>query len=264
MHGDIDGDGVRSPREILRILYVDTLGRFWGDDFQPWADIRRNPNECELLGITCVNGQIARIDLSNAELCSNGIKNTLGSGPAAYCKGLPSEIGELTGLEVLQLTKRQFLRGTIPSQLGRLTLIRVCFYLLWPCFSGCTLRLKCVSFFLSMMTQMLDLTSTAMTGTLPSELGNLSNLKRLLLAHSQFGGTVPPEIFALKSLEKFHLTNNAFNGTLSSQMGNLKNVKELMVRVLVSEVMHVISVSKVGSISCLDSPMTDITKQILG
>jgi hypothetical protein len=89
-----------------------------------------------------------------------------------------------------------------------------------------------------MLTQMLDLTSTAMTGTLPSELGNLSNLKRLLLSHSRFGGTLPPEIFSLTSLEKFHLTNNAFNGTLSSKMGNWKNVKELMVRVRVSDVKH--------------------------
>ena len=127
VHGDLDGDGVRSPREVLRILYVDTLGRFWGDEFQPWADIHRFPNECELVGVTCVNGRIARIDLSAAELCSNGMKNTPGPGPVAYCKGLPSEIGELTGLEVLSLTKRQFLRGTIPSELGRLSLLRVRF-----------------------------------------------------------------------------------------------------------------------------------------
>jgi len=34
MHGDLDGDGIVSPREILRILFVDTLGRFWGEEFQ--------------------------------------------------------------------------------------------------------------------------------------------------------------------------------------------------------------------------------------
>jgi len=129
VHGDLNGDGIRSPREILRILFVDTLGRFWGEEFQPWADIKRYPNECDLLGITCVNGQIARVDLSSAELCSNGIKSMPAPGPIAYCKGLPSEIGELTGLEVLQLTKRQFLRGTIASEIGRLSLLRVSFVL---------------------------------------------------------------------------------------------------------------------------------------
>lgn len=83
---------------------------------------------------------------------------------------------------------------------------------------------------------MLDLSSTAMTGTLPSELGNLSNLKRLMLSHSRFDGSVPPEVFAITSLEKFHLTNNDFNGTLSSQIGNMKNVKEFMVRFRCCEV----------------------------
>jgi Leucine-rich repeat (LRR) protein len=81
---------------------------------------------------------------------------------------------------------------------------------------------------------MLDLSSTAMTGTLPSELGNLTNLKRLMLSHSRFDGRVPPEVFALTSLEKFHLTNNDFNGTLPSEIGQMKNVKEFMVQFCVA------------------------------
>lgn len=195
VHGDLNADGVLSPREILRMLYIDTLGRFWGPTFQPWADM--GVNECDLLGITCVNGLIARIDLTNAELCSNGDRKP---GPIQYCKGIPSEIGELSTLEVFQLTRRQFLRGSIPSEIGRLSLLRL-----------------------------LDISScTAMTGTLPTELGNLTNLKRLFLSHSRFRGSIPSEIFEL-GLEKLFLTNNLFDGTISTMVGKLTNLKEFMV-----------------------------------
>jgi len=197
VHGDLDGDGVLSPREILRMIYIDTLGRFWGEDFQPWSDMKAHPNECDLVGITCVNGQIARIDLSNADMCSNGNKKNLGPGIIRFCEGLPTEIGELSGLEVLQLTRRQYLRGTIPTEIGKLTLLRLID------FSSCT----------------------SMTGTLPSEIANLTNLRRLVVSHSRFHGTIASGIFGLSSLEKVHLTNNAFTGSLASEIGNLKNAK---------------------------------------
>lgn len=196
VHGDLNGDGILSPREILRMLYVDTLGRFWGKAFQPWADMK--VKECDLHGITCVNGQIARIDLTSAEMCSNGDRRP---GPIQYCQGLPAEIGKLSTLEVFQLTRRQFLRGSIPTEIGKLTRLRL----------------------LEMST------CTSMTGTLPSEIGNLTNLKRFILSHSRFRGTVPSEVFGLASLEKLHLTNNLFGGTIPTTVGNLTNIKEFMI-----------------------------------
>ena len=52
INGDVNGDGKVSPREVLWLIYVDTLGRFWGPTYQAWADTK--VNECDLLGITCV------------------------------------------------------------------------------------------------------------------------------------------------------------------------------------------------------------------
>jgi hypothetical protein len=196
LHGDLNGDGILSPREIMRMLFVDTLGQFWGKPFQSWADM--SVNECDLHGITCVNSQIAKIDLTSAEMCSNGDRRP---GPILFCKGLPAEIGELTTLEVFQLTRRQFLRGSIPTEIGKLSLLRL-----------------------------LDMsTCTSMTGSLPSEIGNLTNLKRLILSHGRFRGSVPSEIFALASLEKLHLTNNMLSGTIPTSVGNLTRIKEFMI-----------------------------------
>jgi hypothetical protein len=195
VNGDVNGDGILSPREILRLIYVDNLGRFWGSNYQSWADTR--VPECELSGITCVNEQIARIDLSNAEMCSTGDGRP---GPIQYCRGLPTEMGKLSSLEVLQLKSQQFLRGAIPTEIGKLTQLRL-----------------------------LDISScSSMTGTLPSEIGKLTKLKRLILSHSRFQGTIPQEVMSLPGLEKLHLTNNMFSGTLP-KIGKMTNLKELMI-----------------------------------
>jgi hypothetical protein len=188
-------DGVDSAREILRMIYVDTLGRFWGKSFQPWADMKFD--ECELYGVSCVNGKISRLDLTGAEMCSNGDRQP---GVTQYCKGIPAEIGKLSTLEVLQLSRRHFLRGSIPTEIGMLSHLR------FLDMSGCA----------------------SITGTLPSEIGNMEKLNRLILSHSRFRGTIPSEIFRL-GLEKLYLTNNLFEGTISTWVGKLTNLKEFMI-----------------------------------
>ena len=195
VNGDVNGDGMLSPREILRLIYVDTLGRFWGPTYQSWADTE--VNECDLLGITCINGEVARIDLSNAVMCSNGEG---AAGPTQYCSGIPIEIGMLTTLEVLLLKSQPYLRGSIPTEIGNLKGLRL-----------------------------LDISScTSMTGTLPSEIGKLTKLKRLLLSHSGFRGSIPSEIMSLSGLEKLHLTNNHFHGTIPT-IRKMKSIREFMI-----------------------------------
>jgi Leucine-rich repeat (LRR) protein len=195
VHGDLNADGILSAREILRLIYVENLGRFWGAAYQSWANMK--VGECDLSGVTCVKGNIHKIDLSAANLCSNGDRKP---GPIVYCKGLPAEIGELSTLEILQVSRRQFLRGTLPTEIGKLSLLK------FLDFSSCT----------------------SMKGNLPTELGLLTNLRYLILSHSRFQGTFPEEIFHIRSLEKIHITNNRFYGSLPTTLGLLENLKEFM------------------------------------
>jgi hypothetical protein len=195
IQGDLNGDGILSPREVLRLLYAYTIGRNWGGQFQTWAD--PIVNECDLNGVTCVNGVVAKIDLTDAALCTNGERKM---GPVEECFGIPSELALLSSLEVLSLNRRQFLRGTLPTELGRLT------------------RLK-----------YLDISSCpVMTGTLPSELGRLTNLKFLNIGGCRFNGTIPEQLFHLTNLEKFHLSMNSLSGTIPPRIGKLRKLKELM------------------------------------
>ena len=192
--GDLNGDGILSPREILRMLYIETVGRFWGVDFLDWADMK--VHECNLKGITCVNEKIVKIDLMTANMCMDGNRRPL---PRSLCTGIPSEIGELSELEIIQLNRRQYLHGSIPTEIGKLTKLK------WLDLSGCM----------------------SLTGTLPTEMGLLTSLRFLKIAHSQIKGTIPAELFVSCTLEILHLTNNKFTGQLPPPLSPW--LKELMV-----------------------------------
>jgi hypothetical protein len=144
INGDLNGDGVLSEREILRMLYTYTIGRNWGSQFESWAE--PSFDKCDLAGITCVDDSVAKIDLTDASLCSNGYRK---AGSASECIGIPAEIAHLSNLEILMMNRRQFLRGTLPTEIG---LLRSMKYL---DVSNCPL----------------------LSGPLPSELGNMANLR---------------------------------------------------------------------------------------
>ncbi|KAL7555900.1 hypothetical protein ACA910_010849 [Epithemia clementina (nom. ined.)] len=197
VHGDLDGDGVVSPREVLRMIYVDNIGKYWGPAYQTWADI--NVHECQLAGVTCGSDEVTirKLDLSGANLC--GSADRAQPGPVRFCLGIPSEIGLLTTLDSFQASRRQYLRGKIPTYFGRLTNL-----------------------------QTLDLSSCpSMEGTLPTELARMTSLKNLMISHGPFIGTIPSGIFHLTDLEKLHLTKNFLKGTLPNII-RTTNLKELM------------------------------------
>jgi Leucine-rich repeat (LRR) protein len=193
--GDTDADGTLSPGEAFRLLYSQTSGQNWGTKYQSsWQRLKLH--ECELEGVSCIDGKITKIDLTDANLCSDG------EGSEGSCGGLPAELMHLSeSLEVLLLPGQRFLRGTLPTELGELTQL-----------------------------QSLDLHGCVLlTGTIPSELGNLAKLKSLDISECNLHGTIPTELFRLTSLEKLNLNTNLFTGTLPSEIGNLKHAKEIKV-----------------------------------
>jgi len=193
--GDQNVDGVVSPREALRFIYFELNGEEWGDKYYDWRDLK--VKECDLTGITCTNGMVTKIDLSEAHLCSNGKSK---STTADQCIGLPAEIKHLSAtLLELHAPRRRFLCGNLPSELGELTNLRVLDL------QGCPL----------------------LSGMIPTEFGKLTNLQHLDLSDGSFNGTLPSEMFAMTSLEKINLSLNEFEGPLPSEIGNLKRLKEL-------------------------------------
>jgi hypothetical protein len=66
-----------------------------------------------------------------------------------------------------------------------------------------------------------------MSGTLPTELGKLTQLRLLKIVHTRFVGTIPQELFVLQNMEILHLTNNQLTGPIPRP--DMPIVKELMI-----------------------------------
>ncbi|MEN8219751.1 MAG: Calx-beta domain-containing protein, partial [Pseudomonadota bacterium] len=73
----------------------------------------------------------------------------------------------------------------------------------------------------------LYLHSNQLTGTIPSELGNLSYLEYLYLHSNQLTGTIPSELGNLSKLTRLYLSSNQLTGTIPSELGNLSKLTKL-------------------------------------
>ena len=110
---------------------------------------------------------------------------------------IPTEIGNLSSLRILQLKKNQ-LEGEIPAVVWNLTDLT-------------DLRLG----------------ENALTGSLPPEISNLLKLEWLVLEKNEFSGTIPHEIGSLSAFLHLYLNDNQFTDSIPSELGNCSLLKEL-------------------------------------
>jgi hypothetical protein len=73
----------------------------------------------------------------------------------------------------------------------------------------------------------LYLYSNQLTGSIPTELGNLINLGDLELQSNQLTGSIPPELGNLSNLQDLYLSSNQLTGSIPSSLGNLSNLTYL-------------------------------------
>ena len=204
---------------------------------------------------TDADGRVTRLELDNNQL----------SGP------IPSVLGDLTNLEVLNLNRNQ-LSGSIPLSVGSLMRLRV-LRLGSNQLSGSILsslgRLTNLEFLnlgnnqfsgsipptfqqLSNLTN-LYLNHNHLSGSIPALLGNLSDLVQLSLSANQFSGSIPPGLGSLASLTYLGLYENQLSGSIPSTLGNLTNLNRL----------HLHSNGLTGSIPSELGNLTDVTEMVL-
>ena len=73
----------------------------------------------------------------------------------------------------------------------------------------------------------LSLYRNELTGSIPPELGNLTALQGLGLYRNQLTGAIPPELGSLGSLRWLYLTGNRLTGAIPRELGDLANLKQL-------------------------------------
>ena len=73
----------------------------------------------------------------------------------------------------------------------------------------------------------LDLTDNGLKGQIPPELGFLINLEALYLDSNQLSGPIPPELGNLTNLLSLFLSNNRLEGPIPSELGKLSKLEGL-------------------------------------
>ena len=71
--------------------------------------------------------------------------------------------------------------------------------------------------------------SAALSGAVPSELGNLSDLRSLVLHWNMLTGRIPPELGGLTNLKLLDLRWNRLTGPIPPELGNLSKLQSLYI-----------------------------------
>ncbi len=73
-------------------------------------------------------------------------------------------------------------------------------------------------------TDSLDRSNNGLTGSIPSEIGNLINLEYLFLNGNELSGEIPSNIGNLENLKELYLYDNDLSGPIPSELSNLSNL----------------------------------------
>ena len=73
----------------------------------------------------------------------------------------------------------------------------------------------------------LEVNGNDLTGEIPAELGNLTNLTHLSLSFNQLTGAIPAELGDLTNLQTLYLDGNQLTGEISAELGDLTNLTHL-------------------------------------
>ena len=191
-------------RAALEAFYHATGGAGWANDDNWLTDAPLG----EWHGVNVDEaGRVAEIDMYR-----NRLQGTL-----------PPEIGDLTGLKVLEFTANSGLTGEVPAEIGRLSKL--------DNLSFATTRITSLPPEVGNLRQLtyLALHRTLLT-SLPPEIGNLSSLRQLDVENGQLT-SLPPEFGRLKQLVILDLQGNRLAGTAPLRiLANLTGLLSLNLR----------------------------------
>ncbi|XP_056163409.1 leucine-rich repeat receptor protein kinase HPCA1-like isoform X3 [Syzygium oleosum] len=196
--GDSIGDAATHPYDFSSI---EGLMNAWPNPPPNWG----GPDPCgdHWEGIDCTNSRITSITLSSMGLTGS----------------LSGDIGQLSELQILDLSYNKGLTGSLPAQIGNL--VKLTRLILVGCgFSG-----QIPNSIGSLHNLVyLSLNSNRFNGRIPATIGNLSRLYWLDLTDNQLTGPIPVSdgsnygLDMLLHTKHFHFGQNHLNGTIPSQL----------------------------------------------
>ncbi|XP_022735494.1 probable LRR receptor-like serine/threonine-protein kinase At3g47570 [Durio zibethinus] len=163
------------------------------------------------------------IDLGNLrELQFLGLgQNNLASTPSSSELSFLSSLANCKHLRLLEFSINPMISGKLPVSIGNLSVEQVLA-------NGCNIKgsipgeIGNVSNLIS-----LDLDNNKLSGSLPTTIGRLKNLQRLSLQGNKLGGFFPTELCNLKSLSYLYFTGNNLVGPIPACLGDLISLRYL-------------------------------------
>eukprot|EP00250_Pteridium_aquilinum_P022039 c25287_g4_i1 orf=167-3301(+) len=140
-----------------------------------------------------------------------------------FSGAIPPAFGRLPHLQELDLI-RNLLNETIPSFIGNLSTLQALRLAYNPFSNRATVPTE-----LGNLTELtyLWLTGCNLQGTIPVSLGNLFKLSNLDLSANRLTGRIEASLTNLKSLTQLELYNNQLEGPIPADMGNLTQLENL-------------------------------------
>lgn len=146
---------------------------------------------------------------------------------------IPKSLGNLDMLQILNFSRNQLV-GNVPDSMincSKLLAIDISHNQLFGHLPSWTFRIGLQSLSLSGNNyhglEVLDLSSNAFSGELPSGIGGLSSLQLLNISNNNLSGSVPVDIGQLKSLYIVDLSGNKFNGSIPFEIEGAISLSEL-------------------------------------
>ncbi|KAJ1691755.1 hypothetical protein LUZ63_015910 [Rhynchospora breviuscula] len=141
---------------------------------------------------------------------------------------IPSSIGSLKNLYFLQIAENQ-LQAKAPSDWSFIDSLVNCTALELLDLGRNRLQgiLPSSIANLSSTLSFLGLSMNQISGSIPAEIGRLTNLGILVISHTQLEGTIPLEIGKLSNLQHLDLSDNMMSGEIPSTLGNLTSLNRL-------------------------------------
>ncbi|XP_071738685.1 receptor kinase-like protein Xa21 [Rutidosis leptorrhynchoides] len=205
-----------------------------------------------LRSIGNLSDHLAILDLSENKLYGNlssSIGNLVGLTHLAYNRltgKISSTIGKLQKLQFVVFNDNQFL-GPIPDTIGNWSMINRLgidsneLEGIIPLSLGNCYRLKVLYrdnnrlsgnipkqlLQLSSLSIGVDLSHNNLSGSLPSEIGDLKMLSFLKLSHNDLSGNIPSSLSGCSSLSYLYINDNLFQGMLQPSLSSMRGLVEL-------------------------------------
>ncbi|KAI5585578.1 hypothetical protein POPTR_006G179400v4 [Populus trichocarpa] len=94
--------------------------------------------------------------------------------------------------------------------------------------------------------------SQSLSGTLSGAIGNLTNLRQVLLQNNNISGQIPPELGTLSKLQTLDLSNNRFSSVVPDSLGQLNSLQYLRLNNNSLSGPFPVSVAKISQLVFLD------------